>query len=84
MWRVWLMVAMVAMMATPAMAQASPPRGEDVSGKYGCLGPVFITPDGQEAQAKYGPLSKKEAEAGLATGAYVECSNKSLPYQAGS
>jgi hypothetical protein len=66
------------------IAQASPPLDQDLSGKYVCYGPWVILPDGEEAQAVYRDLSKKEAEAGLATGAYVECSNKILPYQAGS
>jgi hypothetical protein len=77
----FVMLVMVALLAPMAMAQEGPPRDQDVSGKYGCLGPGVDQGDGTIAQPTFGPLSKNEAEEGLASGAYVECS-KNLPYQA--
>jgi hypothetical protein len=78
----FVMLVVVALLAPMAVAQDGPPRDQNLSGKYTCYGPWVIQPDGEEAQAYYSDLSKKEAEEGLASGAYVECSEKTLPYQA--
>jgi hypothetical protein len=77
---------MVALLAPMAMAQAqedppaTPPRDQDQSGTYGCDGPTVVDENGSHYPV-YTPLSKKEAEEGLASGAYVRC-QKNLPYQA--
>ncbi len=70
----FVILVMVALQAPTA--QASPPLGQDASGKYECYGPYETRPDGEERQPVYTDLSKKEAEEGLATGAYTQCSNK--------
>ena len=75
------MLVIVALLAPMAQAQEGPPRGEDVAGKYSCEGPTVVDEDGQASNQVFSPLSKKEAEEGLATGAYVSC-QKNLPYQA--
>jgi hypothetical protein len=76
---VLVLAATLGVMALPAMAQSS--QEQSWSGKYICYGP-FVTVDGFEMRQLYGPLSKKEAEEGLASGAYVGCDDKILPNQA--
>ena len=78
-----LMVALLVPMAQASPPEDTPPLGQNVSGKYSCAGPTETNPDGGTSYPVYSPLSKKEAEAGLASGAYVECV-QNLPYQVSS
>ena len=78
-----VMVALLAPIAQASPPEDTPPLGQNVSGKYSCSGPEQTNPDGGTFHTVYSPLSKKEAEAGLASGAYVACA-QNLPYQASS
>ena len=75
-----LMVVMLAPMAHAIPPETTPPLDQNVSGKYSCLGPEQPNPGGGTFQEVFSPLSKEEAEEGLASGIYVRC-DKNLPYQ---
>ncbi len=73
------MVTVLAVALLVPMAQACPVDPDAGQyGKYQCRSPGVLLPSGEEEVQLFFNLSKKEAEAGLASGEYASC-DKVLP-----